>query len=657
MIYLLLVGVASGQTKKPAVEVIPRHAQILEALRKEEDGYPTEFTTNEKGEVISLSLFRDKIGFLKDEGLRHVAGLETLKSLDLTRNVSLTDKALLHLKSLKHLESLICYGNRMTGASLAELSQLTNLKHLSLASNDIQEEHLTALSSFPKLQTLSLYRTRVDDSAMKFVGQLKHLRVLDLSGTQITDDGLKQVAGLTAMERLILPCDATNDCLPLLAGMKRLKSLRIGQRVYPAKPQPAHFVGVTASSALKFFIDQQGRDLQETFETLGIWLRKDTVGNIYSVSLYDDDTSARIDGATLGFISRLPAIQTLDIRSKGISDKDFLSLHVPKTLTTLKISTPTLTRACVSHIGEMTGLQNVTLPSGVVEEQLDDLQGLRQLRRLTFHVPRLSQRGLQRLAQFPELRYLSVAGRVKVNGPALALLAKLRHLEELVLDNTSVGDHGLKSIGQIHTLKKLSLTGTRITDAGLGHLKDLKQMLQFDTAKTKVTRAARMHLFVDVQQRKPLDIIELEGGRLTRNKSGQVTRVFFNGHRPRGVISDHHLRLLKGLSTLEEVKLYKQPITGEGLVHLKDLPNLKRLNFYRCENIRDASVQHLSSITTLQQINFYGCKLLTDKIIPHLQHLRQLERLTMVRTSTTKAALQQLEKTLPNCKITYPRPK
>ena len=150
---------------------------------------------------------------------------------------------------------------------------------------------------------------------------------------------------------------------------------------------------------------------------------------------------------------------------------------------------------------------------------------------------------------------------------------------------------------------------------------------------------------------------------ITRNDKGEVVEVFLHrahisppsqqilylvglGSKKR-FLSDAELVHLKGLTSLKSLVLGSD-ITDAGLVHLKGMTSLQTLSL--SSQITDAGVVHLKGLTGLQTLNLYRTKV-TDAGLVHLKGLTGLQTLGLGGTKITDAGVADLQKALPNCKI------
>jgi hypothetical protein len=80
---------------------------------------------------------------------------------------------------------------------------------------------------------------------------------------------------------------------------------------------------------------------------------------------------------------------------------------------------------------------------------------------------------LERIAEFPRLRYLLTRNCKHVTDAGVAHLAKLQELQLLALNGAQIGDASLAQLSQLQRLGRLELNGAKVTDGGLRHLTNL----------------------------------------------------------------------------------------------------------------------------------------------------------------------------------------
>ena len=152
-------------------------------------------------------------------------------------------------------------------------------------------------------------------------------------------------------------------------------------------------------------------------------------------------------------------------------------------------------------------------------------------------------------------------------------------------------------------LKYLDLHGTQVTDAGLVHLRKLERLKTLDLSLTKITDAGLVHL--------------------------------------------------KWNMNLNALDLNNTKITDAGLVHLK---RIMYRHPARCGNNPGINRLQNRKWMWMERVNLKSLDLsrtqVTDAGLEHLKGLTKLVSLTLLNTKVTSAGVQDLQKALPNCKIT-----
>jgi Leucine rich repeat len=81
--------------------------------------------------------------------------------------------------------------------------------------------------------------------------------------------------------------------------------------------------------------------------------------------------------------------------------------------------------------------------------------------------------------------------REPVSESTMANVARLRHLEQLELDFSCIGDAEMAYLSGLKRLKVLNLARTNVTDTGLRHLWRLPELRELNLFQTPVTDAGR----------------------------------------------------------------------------------------------------------------------------------------------------------------------
>jgi hypothetical protein len=280
---------------------------------------------------------------------------------------------------------------------------------------------------------------------------------------------------------------------------------------------------------------------------------------------------------------------------------------------------------------------------------------------------------LGELAAFPDLQEL-ILDETQVTDDGLALLAPLTQLVKLELNYTPLTDAGLRHLVLLPRLEHLGLNGgNHVTDEGLKELARLSRLKRLSVAADGVTDAGLLHLLkapgLESVFRMP-DTIGPGYLRLLAKMQPETTELDLQ----KTAVGDHDLKELARFSTLQTVDLRGTPVTEAGLVHLLDLPTLKKVKVSNrvkgddwlklkvklkpAARILDATGSHITAIglTQLYQLNelntLFLCDVpLTEAAVPVLAQLKQLRILNVRGTGITRRTFAILEKALPNCEI------
>ena len=142
----------------------------------------------------------------------------------------------------------------------------------------------------------------------------------------------------------------------------------------------------------------------------------------------------------------------------GTADDALRKLATQKNVRTLQLGGEQVTDENLSYVGQMTGLEELTISWG-------------------YH---LTDTGFAQLSGLKRLRILEV-DHSKMTDASLEVLGKLTNLEELRLGGAGFSDRGLELLKGLTRLKELSFYegAKQFTDAGLDSLKNMKDLERF----------------------------------------------------------------------------------------------------------------------------------------------------------------------------------
>ncbi len=107
-------------------------------------------------------------------------------------------------------------------------------------------------------------------------------------------------------------------------------------------------------------------------------------------------------------------------------------------------------------------------------------------------------------------------------------------------------------------------------------------------------------------------------------------------------LTDRALEYLRFVPKLLILKLVSNPITDEGLAHLRHAPHLEELQLHGCRNVTDAGMVHVGKLKQLRHLDL-GATKIGDAGLAHLSELSHLEHLDLMHyTKITNAGIAHL---------------
>ena len=351
---------------------------------------------------------------------------------------------------------------------------------------------------------------------------------------------------------------------------------------------------------------------------------------------------------TLRAIGRLSHLTQLSFwELPPSSDAGLVHLKGLTSLQDLNLYFTQVTDAGLVHLKGMTKLTNLTLyNTQVTDAGLVHLKGLTNLQELHLGGEKITDKGLVHLKALTSLQKLSVS-HTQVTDAGLVQLTGM-NLKYLVIPKEARTDIGLKHyLPALERPTRLSFVGWEITDVGLASLSGLN-LQKLTIPKLVQTDLGLKHYLAAL---KPTTFLKLAGWQIT--DAGLVHLKRLPNLQKLSLadtqVTDAGLVHLRRLSNLTYVNLYGTKVTGTGIVHLKELTNLDELDL-RNTQFTDTGLVHLKGLTSLTSLNLSGTQI-TDAELLHLQGMTKLQWLHLKRTQITDAGVAELQKALPNCKI------
>ena len=249
---------------------------------------------------------------------------------------------------------------------------------------------------------------------------------------------------------------------------------------------------------------------------------------------------------------------------------------------------------------------------------------------------------LERLAAFPHLQRLRLAGSGLGNSQLRWIVAHWQGLEELALHHTSIDDEGLAVLEQLGGLRVLSLrAAVGLGNAGMEPIARLPRLSHLSLVENRITGEGLARL----ASAAGLEVLDLRGctgisaddlAPLARLPRLRVLRL------AGPQIGDSALAELHRLEGLRSVTVEDAPITDEGLVHLAGLP-LEEVALARCHRISDGGIERLvSRLEGLQHLALRDLPIRGSGMAP-LRGRTALRTLRLNETFVDDAAMRHLE--------------
>jgi len=230
-----------------------------------------------------------------------------------------------------------------------------------------------------------------------------------------------------------------------------------------------------------------------------------------------------------------------------------------------------------------------------------------------------------------------------IDDAPLQHLLGLQRLGSVLLNETSITDDGLATLGKINTLRNLDLRGCQLSNAGIEHLGGLTNLralrLSGESGATTVDDAG-MATVAKMTSLKALFLdflwISEEGLALLQNNK-QLEELYL----AKTLVGDEALALLNQFPKLKKLRISQNQITDDGLAPLAKVPHLEMLDLSENSQVFDGGLMHLSKMTQLKNLNLWRVAI-TDVGVKHLADLTNMESLNLDNTQLTDEGMPAL---------------
>jgi beta-lactamase regulating signal transducer with metallopeptidase domain/Leucine-rich repeat (LRR) protein/tetratricopeptide (TPR) repeat protein len=566
-------------------------------------------------------------------GLAHVKEMKSLTNLVL-QGTGMTDAGLEELKEMKTLDYLDLYGTKVTDAGLAQLKQMNGLTSLDLGGTPVTDAGLAQLKEIQGLKWLDLSWTRVTDVGLMDLKEMKGLQSLDLSCTNVTDAGiglLKEMKGLEAF--CLRKTKLTDAGLANLEEMNGIQTLDLSDTSITGDGL-GNLKGLNNLMYLELSGCRQLKDsavtcLKELKQLRELDLRQTNLSAAELAAIRKALANTRVmTDQTWQGTKPSPQAQGSDVRLSNATDADLAALKNLDEITSFWISGRNVTDAGLARLEEMPNLERINLVNcySITDAALAHLKPLQKLKYLFIFGARITDDGLPNLEGLTQLKDFRLDGCSRITDAALGHLSGMRNLHTIGLGGTQVTDAGLAQLAERRNLISLLLGFTHITDVGLAHVRNLRlQVLDLQHCPD-ITDAGLANL------KEMTSLYDLSLADTATTDAG--------------------LANLKGLTAMGVLTLDQcSGISDAGLVNSKGMNKLLRLSLSQCSKITDAGLANFSEMTGLESLNLSGCTQITDAGLDCLKNLKQLRRLDLSGTKATAAGIARLKAALPQAQI------
>lgn len=329
--------------------------------------------------------------------------------------------------------------------------------------------------------------------------------------------------------------------------------------------------------------------------------------------------------------TELPELRNLTIRGADwtalTSDKlASLLAQVGEVQHGLWLEAIDLDAAALSQITRLTSLARLNV--FVVEQcDLDDpgrLSGFQHLQQIGFPNTRLSDQGLRRLVELPDLRSLDLSA-TSITDDGLVALADRPFEQVVVRDNRQLTDRSLIKLAGNPHLESLTLSGTRATDAVLAKLAGHRRLNGLYLAHTATTDKG-LESIATIHQ---LNYLALNDTRVTAQGLERLTSL-----------------------PLHDLWLDDLPCVDDEVVgRIAEIRSLRFVSLART-SITDRGVECFQRLPELRVLSLSGTQA-SDDSVRSLAACRSLQTLFLVDTLLTPAGCARVRELLPSCNVAY----
>jgi beta-lactamase regulating signal transducer with metallopeptidase domain len=294
------------------------------------------------------------------------------------------------------------------GGQMPPVTRLTGLKVLKVAGTGLGDGALKSLNRLASLERLALC-CALDGATMAAIGDLSALTGLHLRTVKpVTGEDMIHLSRLSGLQEVHLTGSFDEAGLAHLAALPSLRSLRLVMEDLSGAGL-AHLAGIQSLQELN--VDEV--DSADMLESIS------QCSHLKKLIL---DTFK--DTAGLGYLVRLPELESLELAIGSVTEKSFQELGELRHLKSLRFIP-----------AEMYGGSG----RSITDASLESLSAVASLESLELYEGRFTDAGMEHLARLKNLRSLRFSHDVSgITEEGIAMLASMPNLEELNLGKQTI---------------------------------------------------------------------------------------------------------------------------------------------------------------------------------------------------------------------------
>ncbi len=349
----------------------------------------------------------------------------------------------------------VAFGEASNRFDFRNLPALPHPVGVDLSERTFSPRDFEQLAAYPTVSALVVFNNSTfDDKCLKAVGSMAGLTHVQLDGSSLTARGLEPLTRLSRLELLRLAPFDMSEAVGVLERMPQLRSLDFSGFAMTDEHYPV-LRRLTRLAALR--IQYAGGVSAAGFRNL------QALTGLEHLSVQ----SSGVDGDKLEPLSVLTGLTTLSLAlNTELTGPDLRHLGPLVRLRKLDLGNTTLGKTGLSCLDPLRSLESLNLrSSGITDANLLELPALPKLRTLDLStVADLTDRGLARAGEWRPLEHLEMTN-TPVGDAGVAHLAGLPNLRYLRLQGTRVTAACFDTLASLPNLSELTLACTNITDA------------------------------------------------------------------------------------------------------------------------------------------------------------------------------------------------